>query len=344
MPTIRIAPSAPGPQLLAHAASILRRGGLVAFPTETVYGLGANALDPEAVARIYAVKGRPEFNPLIVHVLDTAAAREHASQWPEIADALAAAFWPGPLTLVVPKRDTIPDAVTAGLPNVALRVPSHAVTRGLLRAAGIPIAAPSANRYMELSPTTAAHVEQALGDQVELVLDGGPTRVGIESTVVDLCPPTPVLLRPGIISAEVLRSVIGRLAVASSVDHDDSTTPRRSPGLAARHYAPRARVHLFGDGERAIAATIAARAASEGSTVGALLLAPLDGQIDHAVRMPADPAAYAHGLYAALHRLDEVGCSLILVERVPHDDAWAGVRDRLERGATPLKDLVADQP
>ncbi len=337
MPTIRIDPSAPGPQLLAHAASILRRGGLVAFPTETVYGLGANALDPEAVALIFAAKGRPDFNPLIVHVLDAAAAREYASHWPESAELLAAAFWPGPLTLVLPKRDTIPDVVTAGLPDVALRVPSHPVTRALLRTAGVPIAAPSANRYMELSPTTAAHVERALGDRVELVLDGGPTRVGIESTVVDLCAPIPLLLRPGIISVAALRSVIGRVDVASGIADGDSTTPRRSPGMAARHYAPRARLHLFGDDEREVAATLAESAAKDGTPVGALLLAPLSGQIDHAVRMPADPAAYAHALYAALHQLDEVGCSLILVERVPLDDAWAGVRDRLERASTPLK-------
>ncbi len=336
MPTIRIDPSAPGPQLLAHAASILRRGGLVAFPTETVYGLGANALDPEAVARIFAAKGRPDFNPLIVHVLDTPAARDLASGWPESAELLAAAFWPGPLTLVLPKRDIIPDVVTAGLPDVALRVPSHPVTRALLRTAAIPIAAPSANRYMELSPTIAAHVERALGERVELVLDGGPTRVGIESTVVDLCGPIPLLLRPGVISVSALQSVIGRVDVASNMADDNATTPRRSPGQAARHYAPRASLHLFGEDEREVAAALAEYAAQRGAPVGALLLAPFSAPIDHAVRMPADPAAYAHALYAALHQLDEVGCSLILVERVPPEDAWAGVRDRLERAATPL--------
>ncbi|MHB1223981.1 MAG: L-threonylcarbamoyladenylate synthase [Gemmatimonadaceae bacterium] len=334
MATIRIDPSIPGPQLLAHAASILRRGGLVAFPTETVYGLGANALDAAAVARIFAAKGRPDFNPLIVHVTDTDAAREYTTAWPEEARALAAAFWPGPITLVLPKRDIIPDVVTAGLPSVALRVPSHPVARALLRAAGIPIAAPSANRYTELSPTTAAHVERALGDRGDLVRDGGPTRVGIESTVVDLSGPTPTLLRPGSLAPAALRAVVGPLEIPDNVIPDDPTVPRRSPGLVARHYAPRARLRLFDASERGDAAAIAERAAAGGESVGALLLAPLAAPVRHVVRMPADPAAYAHALYAALHRLDDDRCDLVLVERVPSGEAWAGVRDRLERAAT----------
>lgn len=334
MATIRIDPSSPGPQLLAHAASILHRGGLVAFPTETVYGLGANALDAAAVGRIFAAKGRPDFNPLIVHVPDADAAREYATAWPEAARALAAAFWPGPITLVLPKRDVIPDVVTAGLSSVGLRVPSHPVARALLKAAGIPIAAPSANRYTELSPTTAAHVEQALGDRVELVLDGGPTRVGIESTVVDLSGPTPVLLRPGSLSPAALRAVVGTLEIPDDPIPEDPTAPRRSPGMVARHYAPRARLRLFAGSERGDAAAMAERATAAGESVGALLLAPLAAPVRHVVRMPADPAAYAHALYAALHQLDDDGCSLVLVERVPDDEAWTGVRDRLERAST----------
>lgn len=334
MATIRIDPSIPGPQLLAHAASILRRGGLVAFPTETVYGLGANALDAAAVARIFAAKGRPDFNPLIVHVVDAAEARRYVTSWPETARALAAAFWPGPLTLVLPRHDVIPDVVTAGLPSVALRVPSHPVARALLEVAGVPIAAPSANRYTELSPTTAEHVERALGDRVDLILDGGPTRVGIESTVVDLVGPTPVLLRPGSLSAAALRAVVGTLEVPSDPIPREPTAPRRSPGLVARHYAPRARLHLLSGAGRDDAAAVAERAGERGEVVGALLLAPLAAPIRHIVRMPADPAAYAHSLYAALHQLDDAGCSLVLVERVPDDEAWAGVRDRLERAAT----------
>ncbi|HEY0970121.1 MAG TPA: L-threonylcarbamoyladenylate synthase, partial [Gemmatimonadales bacterium] len=216
MPTIRVDPVSPGPQVLAHAASVLRRGGLVAFPTETVYGLGANALDSDAVARIYAAKGRPSFNPLIVHVADATAARTLATAWPEAAERLAAAFWPGPLTMVLPKQPRVTDLVTAGLPSVALRVPAHPVALALLRAAGIPIAAPSANRYTELSPTSAAHVERGLGDRVELILDAGPTRVGIESTVVDLTGERPVMLRPGIISADALAAVVGPLGAPAA--------------------------------------------------------------------------------------------------------------------------------
>lgn len=338
MATIRVDPSAPDSPALARAAAILRRGGLVAFPTETVYGLGANALDATAVAGIFAAKGRPGFNPLIVHVSDAAAAREYVTSWPEVAAALAAAFWPGPLTLVLPRREVIPGIVTAGLPSVALRVPAHPVARALLDVAGIPIAAPSANRYTELSPTTAAHVERALGDRVELVLDGGPTHVGIESTVVDLSGPTPLLLRPGRLSLAELREVAGTIDLpAEDAPAADSTAPRRSPGMVGRHYAPRARLSLFGgdgDDDRGVAAAMAERATAAGQSVGALLLAPLDAPIAHALRMPAEPAAYAHALYAALHRLDDSGCALVLVERVPSDDAWAGVRDRLERAAT----------
>jgi L-threonylcarbamoyladenylate synthase len=166
MPVIRVPADGPGPQLLAHAASVLRRGGLVAFPTETVYGLGANALDAEAVGRIFAAKGRPGFNPLIVHVLDVAAARELVTAWPEAAELLARRFWPGPLTLVLPKRDVVPDVVTAGLPSVGVRVPAHPVARALLEAAAVPVAAPSANLYTALSPTSAEHVARALGDLV----------------------------------------------------------------------------------------------------------------------------------------------------------------------------------
>lgn len=334
MATVRTDPNEPGPQLLAHAASILRRGGLVAFPTETVYGLGANALDAAAVGRIFAAKGRPSFNPLIVHVASAQAARELATHWPEHAQALAEAFWPGPLTLVLPKRALVPDVVTAGLASVALRVPAHPVARALLEAAGIPVAAPSANRYTELSPTTAAHVERALGDRVELILDGGPTRVGIESTVVDLTGEVPVLLRPGTLSPAALRAVVGTIEVPRDPAPADPTAPRPSPGLVGRHYAPRARVQLFDGSDRAGAGALAERAAATGAVVGALLLSPLPAPLDHAVLMPGEAGAYAHALYAALHELDDAGCTLVLVERVPEDEAWAGVRDRLERSAT----------
>ena len=333
MPAIAIDPTAPGPQLLAHAASILRRGGLVAFPTETVYGLGANALDEAAVMRIFEAKGRPSANPLIVHVADVRDARRLTTAWPAAADALAAAFWPGPLTIVLPKQPHVPDLVTAGLPNVALRVPAHGVARALLIAADLPIAAPSANRYTHLSPTTAAHVERALGDQVDLILDGGPTRVGIESAVIDLTGDVPRLLRPGIIAPEALRALLGELVVEDEGHSVAEGVARSSPGMSERHYAPRARLELFDASGRDAAIREAEAAAARGERVGALLLAPFCAPVHEVVRMPADPVAYAHSLYAALHQLDDAGCDRVFVEQVPTIGAWAGVRDRLERGA-----------
>jgi L-threonylcarbamoyladenylate synthase len=334
MPVIRVPLDGPGPQLLAHAASVLRRGGLVAFPTETVYGLGANALDPAAVGRIFAAKGRPGFNPLIVHVPDAAAARALVTAWPDAAAALAERFWPGPLTLVLPKRDLVPDVVTAGLPTVGVRVPSHPVAHALLQAAEVPVAAPSANLYTALSPTSAEHVERAFGDRVELILDAGPARVGIESTVVDLTGPVPELLRPGSVSLDELRAVVGRVDVAERPTGGDPAAPRRAPGMVERHYAPRARLVLFESSDRAAAARATAEAAAAGRQVGALLLAPLDAPLRHPVRMPADPMAYASRLYAALHQLDEAGCDLVLVETPPETVTWAGVRDRLQRAAS----------
>lgn len=337
MPTLRIDPdaldAAASRAALARAAAVLRAGGLVAFPTETVYGLGANALDAAAVARIFAAKGRPSFNPVIVHVPDADAARALVTAWPPAAARLAARFWPGPLTLVLPKRADVPDGVTAGLGAVGVRVPAHPVALALLREAALPIAAPSANRYTELSPTAAAHVERALGERVDLVLDGGPTTVGIESTVVDLAGDVPLLLRPGGVSLAELRDVVGEVRERAA-DPDAGDAPRPAPGMVERHYAPRARLLPFDAGSRDAALAEARAAAARGETVGALLLgAALDGEVAHPVRMPVDPAAYARDLYATLHALDDAGCALVLAERVPHGDAWAGVRDRLERGA-----------
>ena len=219
MELLRIDPANPDRATLRVAAVALRHGGLVAFPTETVYGLGAHALDEAAVARIYAAKGRPSYNPLIVHVTDAEAAKALVADWPTNAALLARAFWPGPLTLVLPKRGIVPDAITAGLPSVAVRVPAHPVALALLREARIPIAAPSANRCTELSPTTAAHVVESLGDVVDLIVDGGPTTVGIESTVVDLSGPAPRVLRPGMISAAQIAEVVGRVDDASAPAH-----------------------------------------------------------------------------------------------------------------------------
>ncbi|HEX6534737.1 MAG TPA: L-threonylcarbamoyladenylate synthase [Gemmatimonadaceae bacterium] len=321
----------PEPERIERAAAVLRRGGLVAFPTETVYGLGADALNADAVRRIFAAKGRPEFNPLIVHVADIAGARALASRWPDLAQRLAEAFWPGPLTLVVPRRPRVPDVVTAGLDTVAIRSPSHPVARALITAAGLPIAAPSANRFTELSPTRAHHVQRSLGDRVDVIVDGGATTVGIESTVVDVSGDSPVLLRPGGISTDELEGIVGPVRAAAEVRGD---VPRPSPGMIDRHYAPRAELRLFDPARRSEAAAEARAESERGRRVGALLLAPLAAPLRHPIVMPADPAAYARDLYAALHSLDEAGCDVVFVEMVPGSSRWDGVRDRLERGAS----------
>ncbi len=326
MSTLAVDPRHPDPAAIRLAAGALRRGELVAFPTETVYGLGASALDPEAVARIFAAKGRPSYNPLIVHLANADAARALAAEWSAAAERLAERFWPGPLTLVVPRRAGIPDAVTAGLPSVALRVPAHPVAHALLREAGIPVAAPSANRSTEVSPTTAAHVERSLGGRVALILDGGPTPVGIESTVVSLAGPTPTLLRPGTVSIEELRDAVGEVVPASQ--RPDATAARPSPGMLDRHYAPRAEVRLF-DGPGFVPLDV------EGGRTAVLLIRADPHPQGEVVRMPADAREYAARLYATLHRLDDEGFERILVELPPDTPEWAGVRDRLRRAAHP---------
>lgn len=342
MPILPIDPAAPVGDALRRAAEIIRRGGLVAFPTETVYGLGADALNASAVSRIFAAKGRPATNPLIVHVPDTAAARSLAACWPDTAERLAARWWPGPLTLVVPRRAEVPDAVTAGLEAVALRVPAHPVALALLRESQRPIAAPSANRFTQLSPTTAAHVAASLGEQVDLILDGGPTAVGIESTVVDCSGDVPVLLRPGVLDIDALSAVAGVQLLRPSVTPAENA-PRPSPGMHERHYAPRATLLRF-EGERIEAAIARAQQAGGQSTtagtdhvIGAVLWSAAARQAFSAVpqvqvrNMPAEPEDYARLLYATLHDLDAANCTMVLVEQPPIDAKWEGVRDRLQR-------------
>jgi L-threonylcarbamoyladenylate synthase len=324
---IAVDPERPDPEVVRRAADVIRAGGLVAFPTETVYGLGADALDPAAIARIYAAKGRPSFNPLIVHVADVAGAEALAAAFPAAARRLAERFWPGPLTLVLPKRPHVPDAVSAGLPSVALRVPAHSVALALIRTAGRPIAAPSANRYTELSPTTADHVVRGLGDRVAMVLDAGPAEVGIESTVVDCTGDRPRLLRPGLLSRDELAAVAGRVDLAAAAPK--GTAPRPSPGMVERHYAPRARLVLVDP------AGLDAAAARAGRPAGAIVVRSPAPSVEHPVRLPDSAAGYARGLYAALHRLDELGCAEVVVERPPAGAEWAGVHDRLRRAAHP---------
>jgi L-threonylcarbamoyladenylate synthase len=333
---VAVDPAAPDSAAIARAAAVLRAGGLVAFPTETVYGLGADALSAAAVRAIFAAKGRPAFNPLIVHVPDTAAARELVASWPELAARAAAEFWPGPLTLVLPKRAVVPDEVTAGLDTVGVRVPSHPVALALLREAAVPIAAPSANLFTRLSPTTAAHVIAALNGLVDVVIDGGATPFGIESTVLDLSGPQPELLRPGIIGIHELEPVVGPIAAvpasaAGAAVGGEVAGALRSPGMLERHYSPAARIVVFDSPDDGAQAAVLAHAA--GQRVGALVRHSYAGPADEVLLLPDDAGGYARLLYASLHALDEAGCDVVLVEAVPHDAKWAAVRDRLARAA-----------
>jgi L-threonylcarbamoyladenylate synthase len=314
---------------IPRAAEILRAGGLVAFPTETVYGLGARADDPRAVRRIFEAKGRPAGNPLIVHVADLAAARELAAAWPEEAERLARAFWPGPLTLVVARRrDRVADEVAAGGPTVAVRVPAHPVARALLDAAGVPIAAPSANRSTGISPTTAEHVAKDLDGLIDAILDGGPADRGIESTIVDVTASPAELLRPGSVLAEALAALVPlRVRAGLVVAPGDRA---RAPGAHARHYAPRARVSVVPAG--AVRDEVA-RAAQAGAIAGALELGSATVAGPRAELLPADPAGYAAALYAALHRLEDARCDLIVIAAVPEGAPWDAVRDRLKRAS-----------
>ena len=296
---------APTSENIARAAKFIRAGKLVAFPTETVYGLGANALDAGAVSRIFEAKKRPRTSPLIVHVASIEMAREFAAEWPDAAEALARRYWPGPLTLVLPKRACIPDIVTAGLPTAGLRMPAHPVALDLIRAAGVPIAAPSANRFTELSPTAAAHVREELAD---CVLDGGPARIGIESTVLSLAGAA-TLLRPGVIPLPEIEALIGPVSVAVEA----GAGAHAAPGMHARHYRPATPLLLIGEGD----------AVPEGRGV----------RLRIGIEMPADPLAYAAALYETLHRLDAEGWEWIAVERPPDAPEWSGVLDRLRRAA-----------
>jgi L-threonylcarbamoyladenylate synthase len=313
---------------IAEAADVIRAGGLVAFPTETVYGLGANALDEAAARRVFAAKERPADDPLIVHLASAADLPRVAGRRPRWLDELAARFWPGPLTLVLPRGSAVPLAVTAGGGTVAVRVPAHAVARALIEAAGVPIAAPSANRFGRTSPTTAAHVLEDLDGRIDMILDGGPTPVGVESTVLDLTSDPPVVLRPGGVAVERLRELLGdRLAIGGSAGAD-----LRSPGTHLRHYAPRARLDLFdGPGAAAAAAAHAASLVRAGWRVGALLFEgdPLPEQAD--ARVLGDPPE--RWLYAALRSLDAAGVDVIVARMPAPDGLGLALRDRLRRAA-----------
>ncbi|MSQ95390.1 MAG: threonylcarbamoyl-AMP synthase [Gemmataceae bacterium] len=321
---VRVDAQTPNSDAILRAARILQSGGLVAFPTETVYGLGANALDPEAVGRIFTAKGRPAQNPIIVHVATTDDAKKLASAWPDQAELLANHFWPGPLTLVLPKQACVPDLVTAGGPTVALRIPAHPVALALLRACGLPVAAPSANRSTELSPTCAEHVLNSLTDQIDLLLDGGQTTGGLESTVLDLAADRPRLLRPGLVTVAALEALLG------PIDHvrHENAEPLRSPGQMRRHYAPQTPLEITMHSRERVE-----ELCTQGLRVG--WLNHLDEGEAGAVRvvLPADAIGYSAGLYAALHQLDAVELDRIVVEMPPGGDDWMAVRDRLQRAA-----------
>lgn len=317
--------------LIEQAAALLRRGGLVAFPTETVYGLGADATNPAAVVRIFAAKGRPATNPLIIHVADAGVAQRYAAHWPEVAARLARRFWPGPLTIVLPKRPIIVDGATAGLGTLGLRCPDHPLALELLRAFDGPVAAPSANRSTRVSPTTAQHVRDELGDAVDLVLDGGACTVGIESTVLDLAGDTPTVLRPGAVTAEMIEGEIGPVRLfAGSAPVSQAAS---SPGQHAIHYSPVTPAYRFelSDAEKVIEwrdGPFAVLAISSASAIAA--------SAGRMIEMPADPAEYARILYATLRSLDDLDLRAILIELPPAAPQWLALRDRLARAARPL--------
>jgi L-threonylcarbamoyladenylate synthase len=316
---------------LARAAHCLRAGEVVAIPTETVYGLAANALNPEAVLRVFAVKGRPARNPIIVHVAGIDMAQQCVAEWPARAEKLAKSFWPGPLTLVLPRSSLIPAAVVAGGTTVAVRWPEHPFIEALIRTCGFPLAAPSANLSTQISPTTAEHVVQALAGRIPLIIDGGPSRIGIESTVVDLAAHPPRLLRPGMIHAESIQSVVGKLS--SGEPHPREAL--RSPGLLPKHYAPHARLVLRSWHSAKELESQINQLGHEPHEVHFLAHThiPAIASAGRVAVLPRDAAAFARVIYAELHRCDAAGARLIVVESPPDSAEWLGIHDRLRRAA-----------
>lgn len=318
-----------------RAAELLRAGEVVALPTETVYGLAANALDAQAVARIYEIKGRPAHNPIIVHVASLEMARRCVAEWPEMADRLARSFWPGPLTLVLPRSPAIPEIVTAGGATVGVRWPSHPFIQAVIRLCGFPLAAPSANLSNQISPTNAEHVRKQLGDRLRLIVDGGQSQVGIESTVVDVSSDPPMVLRPGMIHEESLIAVCGDL-VSHQRKRLPGSSPLRSPGMLDRHYAPKAKLVVVPwqnseEFERQLAALAMRRAKTH---VISHTHVPSDAGLGGVSVIPHDAEAFARALYGELHRCDEAGAELILVEALPESSEWRAIADRLRRAAT----------
>ena len=317
-------------QALARAVALLRAGEVVALPTETVYGLAANALDAAAVARIYELKGRPAHNPIIVHVASWELARKCTADWPVAADRLARAFWPGPLTLVLPRSQVIPDVVTAGGNTVGVRWPSHPFMQAVIRECGFPLAAPSANRSNEISPTNAEHVRRSLGDRLKLIVDGGQSAVGIESTVVDVSEAGVRILRPGMIHEESLAAAVGAaLSQSASGNH------LKSPGLLPKHYSPNARVLVLAwrSIEELLRQVAALRIDRSRAVVIAHSCLPGPEGWASVNVIPHDAEAYARALYAEWHRCDEERAGWIVMEALPETSEWQGLADRLRRAA-----------
>ncbi|MEO5804545.1 MAG: L-threonylcarbamoyladenylate synthase [Verrucomicrobiota bacterium] len=324
-----------------HATEILRAGELVALPTETVYGLAANAFDQKAVEKIFVAKGRPAQNPIIVHVASLEMARRCVSHWPELAEKLAKAFWPGPLTLVLPRAERIPNSVTAGGETVGVRWPSHPFIQAVIRACDFPLAAPSANISNQLSPTSAEHVRKSLGNKISLIIDGGQSQVGIESTVVDVTVKPPCLLRPGMIHAESLLAVTGELTLGFG--HSEEVL--RSPGLLKKHYSPNAKLVILSwrdelNLESQILNFISKNLKFKTQNlklfdihVIAHTQIPLTQKWGRVSVIPHDAEAFARAIYAELHQCDAAGAELIVVENLPNTEPWRAVRDRLNRAA-----------
>ena len=318
---------------VARAADVLRAGGLVALPTETVYGLAANALDARAVGRIFAAKGRPANNPIIVHVADVEMARRCASRWPAAAESLGRAFWPGALTLVVPRASEVPDAVTAGGETVGIRWPSHPLIQAVIRACGFPLAAPSANRSGEISPTNAAHVRKSLGEAAALIIDGGQSQIGIESTVIDVSGDRPRLLRPGMIGVAAVEAVLGLGALEMAPGRAGVL---RSPGLLEKHYAPKAKLLVW---RWRTEEELALRAGKLGVPHAAIHIVahrviPLHEKFGGVSVIPHDVEAFGRALYGELHACDEAGAQIIVVEAPPDEAGWEAICDRLKRASS----------
>jgi len=320
---------------VARAVELLRAGQVVALPTETVYGLAANALDERAVKRIFEVKKRPAHNPIIVHVAGQEMARRCAGEWPESAGQMARAFWPGPLTLVLERAAKIPAVVTAGGPTVGIRWPSHPFMQAVIRACGFPLAAPSANSSNRVSPTTAAHVSADLGAKIPLIVDGGPCQVGIESTVLDLTVKPARVLRPGMVHGESLRAAAPGLEWAVEADgQGEKEGILKSPGRLPKHYSPRARLLVRSWRDEGELRQEILKAALKPENVGIISHTVIPVTAPGRVSIiPRDAEAFARAIYAELHRCDAAGMEAIIVEAVPEGAEWRGIADRLRRAA-----------